>query len=208
MNSLEGEIWKPISINPNYMISNMGRIKSVDHPIWCKVNNSYSIRKGKILKPSNTNSKKYWRIAIVPTGGTKADKKFCAIHRLVAEAFLPNPENLPQINHIDGNKNNNCVSNLEWCSQSHNLRHAYDNGLISKEKESKNCHLRKLTEEQVSYIKAEYDRTLFAERGDKMRFCEAMQKKFGLKSKNTIFWIIQGGTNKYITADQLKNFKL
>ena len=198
MNSMETEIWKPTNVNPDYMVSNKGRLKTQSRAIWCEANKSYSIRKGIILTPNNKNSKHYWRISIPSITGNKKSRRMYSVHRLVAEAFLPNPNNYPQVNHIDGNKDNNCVSNLEWCNQSYNLTHAYVNGLISRAKESKNCHLRKLTEEQVSYIKSEYDRTLFVKRGDKMRFCEAMQKKFGLKSKNTIFWIIQGGTNKYI----------
>ena len=61
----------------------------------------------------------------------KEIKKYPVVHRLVAVAFLPNPQNLPQINHIDGDKNNNSVNNLEWCSSQKNMRHAFDSGLIS-----------------------------------------------------------------------------
>lgn len=56
------------------------------------------------------------------------------IHRLVAEAYIPNPDNLPEVNHIDGNKLNNCVDNLEWVTPSQNRQHAYNTGLKKAEK--------------------------------------------------------------------------
>lgn len=106
------EIWKDI---PNYVgrykASNFGRIKRV----WCKP---------KILTPK-PNKKGYLRIYFYKG----KNKKFLRVHRLVAQAFIPNPENKPQINHIDGNKANNCVSNLEWCSCKMNMDHAWENGL-------------------------------------------------------------------------------
>ncbi|EJF06544.1 HNH endonuclease [Thiovulum sp. ES] len=73
------------------------------------------------------------------------------VHRLVAEAFLPNPENLPQINHIDGNKENNDVSNLEWCTSKHNNVHALENGLRKGQKGETNSQA-KVTEKQVISI--------------------------------------------------------
>jgi len=79
------------------------------------------------------------------------------IHRLVGEIFLPNPENKPQINHIDGNKLNNHISNLEWCTSSHNNKHAYQIGLKkpTDAKGQKNGNS-KVTEQQIVQIRQLY----------------------------------------------------
>ena len=169
MEQFVDEIWKPCTVNPVYMVSNYGRVKTIDHKIWCKKNNSYSL---------------------------------CfSVHRLVATAFIPNPNNLPQINHIDGNKDNNHVSNLEWCDNGYNQRHAMEHGLKSRAKMSLNCHLRKLTLEQVAYIKAEWEKVDKTICGNKEKFNKDMAMKFNLKSINTIRWITKGVTNKYTNQD-------
>ena len=74
------------------------------------------------------------------------------VHRLVAQAFIPNPDNLPQVNHIDGNKKNNKVSNLEWCDNAYNQKHAWDNNL-QPIRHSSNC---KLSQVQADSIRQEY----------------------------------------------------
>lgn len=197
MDQFINEIWKPISVNPNYLISNYGRVKTIDHPVWSVVNNSFSIRKGILCTLSNNNSKKYWRVGIQINN----KRKSFAIHRLVATAFIPNPNNLPQINHKDGNKDNNHVSNLEWCTNSYNQKHAIEKGLKSKATMSRNCHLRKLTEEQVAFIRDIYSKTTFSKLGDLKYFCIEMAELFNLKSTNTIKWIIENRTNKFVNQN-------
>lgn len=100
------EIWKYIKEYPNYMISSYGRIKSLG-------NNK--TRKEKILKPKKKRNG-YLQVHLSKNGKLKSFQ----IHRLVAEAFIPNPNNYPQINHKDENKGNNVVSNLEWCTAKYN----------------------------------------------------------------------------------------
>ena len=102
-------------------------------------------RWNRIVKPQ-PNGKGYLRIQV---GG-----KFHFVHRLVAQLYVPNPENKPQVNHIDGNKMNNRADNLEWVTNQENRNHAIKNGLhISGEK----CPWAKLTQADVDYIRSHMD---------------------------------------------------
>ena len=84
-------------------------------------------------------------------------KKFAHVHRLIALTFIPNPNNLPCVNHIDGNKENNTISNLEWCTFKENSMHAVRLGLISKDTCIKrNPSARYLTLEQAEEIRQRY----------------------------------------------------
>lgn len=96
------------------------------------------IGKKGVLKPNNQNTKGYYRVHL--------GKHMYSVHRLVAEAFIPNPNNYPQVNHIDGDKNNNTVYNLEWCNNKYNRRHAVINNLSSA----------KITLEQTNEIRNKY----------------------------------------------------
>jgi hypothetical protein len=91
------------------------------------VSNDGQIRNDKTgkIKAKNKDSKGYYSESLYKDGKAVTKK----VHRLVAEAFIPNPDSKPCVNHIDGNKLNNSVDNLEWVTHSENMRHAFDTGL-------------------------------------------------------------------------------
>lgn len=143
------EVWKDVTgFEGLYMVSSFGRIKGCSKLIK-HYKGGFSRRKERILK---TSEDRYGYLKVV----LQRDKKrlHTTVHRVVAKAFLKNPNNLPQVNHEDGNKKNNRVDNLTWCNTSYNIRHAIDNGLIDHEKVSgENCYITNLTNELVLEIR-------------------------------------------------------
>ena len=117
------EVWKPIEgYEGLYEVSSLGNVRSLDRRV--KGKDGKIIRHiGLTLKPSSCRG--YLHVILNKDGHFKA----CTVHRLVANAFIPNADNKPQINHIDGDKANNRVDNLEWVTQSENIRHSYETGL-------------------------------------------------------------------------------
>lgn len=115
------EIWKDVEgYEGLYQVSNLGNVKSLSF-------GARNIRKSnvhKLLKLSPTNCG-YYKVQLYKNGKSK----MLYVHRLVATAFIPNPDKKPQINHIDGNKANNASYNLEWATSSENMRHAINHGL-------------------------------------------------------------------------------
>ena len=124
---MKKEYWKPVvGYEGHYQVSNWGRVKSFDR--WVKSRNG-SVRfcKGRILKPV-TNDRGYLCVELWKNN----KRKSCKVHRLVAEAFIPNPYNLPMINHRDEDKTNNRVENLEWCDAKYNSNYGTRNERLSK----------------------------------------------------------------------------
>lgn len=134
LDDLDGELWRNIEdYGSDYQISTFGRIKSSKN------------RHKKILAPF-VDKDGYLQIALSKNGNVKKFK----IHRLVAQAFISNPNAKPQINHIDGNKMNNHVGNLEWCTDRENNRHAIKMKLRTYSRNSN----RALTDKQVKWCRS------------------------------------------------------
>lgn len=120
------EIWKDIpGYEGVYQINTYGTVKSLDRYVKHSKGGPKLI-KGKVI--SSKIDKGYHRVKLCKDGS----RKYYAVHRLVALTFIDNPHNLPVINHIDGNKLNNHISNLEWCTISENTQHAYNTGLCDE----------------------------------------------------------------------------
>lgn len=165
---LENEIWKPVfEYEDYYEVSNFGRIKRKEKQIYSKSRNCYIKKKERICEQPIHNYK-YVNLIVY---GKKT--KLATVHRLIAIAFIPNPENKPEVNHIDGNKLNNSLCNLEWVTRSENTLHAYKNNLIPQ---GENHYNSKLTKSQVIDI---FKRT---HKGEK---CHDIAKEFNL-NKETV----------------------
>ena len=135
------EIWKDIKgYEGYYQISNLGRVRSLDRVIICKNGKTQTKSGGIVADRLNTRLGRR-EVYLNKNGYRKAFK----VYRLVALEFIENddPINRTTVNHIDGNTNNNIVTNLEWCSYSENLKHAYDklNRPINRAGRKRKCHV-------------------------------------------------------------------
>ncbi|MEK6880999.1 MAG: NUMOD4 domain-containing protein [Nanoarchaeota archaeon] len=113
------EKWKEITGFPNYFVSTFGRVKSTCPRVLLRD------KIPELIKKQIETEYGYLRVGL--WGNDK--KHTISVHRLVAIAFIPNLNNLPQVNHLDGNKKNNHVTNLEWCTAKQNNEHSYEIGI-------------------------------------------------------------------------------
>lgn len=164
------EIWKDINgYEGLYKVSNLGRIRSY--------------RRRKPLSPIEDRNG-YYKINLTKD----KEMKTYRIHRLVASCFIDNIDNKPEVNHIDGNKKNNNIDNLEWVTRSENESHSYRTGLRSGKKGvmHHNC---KITEEIVIKIREMWDTGEYVQR--------EIAEKFNIKTNN-VWKIINGIRWKHI----------
>ena len=119
------EIWKDIkNFEGLYQVSNLGRVKCLEHKCPGRYKGKYRTVKEHMMTcvENKTNGYLYVSLSNLDRGRT------FTVHRLVANAFIPNPENKPVLNHKDENKHNNCVDNLEWCNAKYNINYS-DRGI-------------------------------------------------------------------------------
>jgi len=149
LENMEQEIWKNITgYEGLYQISNLGRVKSLARivPRKSRSHGTYNLTvKEKILTVFLVDNQ-YYRVALSKNG---IEKKL-RIHQLIARAFIPNPLNKPQVNHINGIKTDNKIENLEWCTFQENMTHAKNQGLRARGEGHGN---RKLNNEKVLLIR-------------------------------------------------------
>lgn len=163
------EVWKSIKgYEGAYMISNTGKVMSL--PRQGVKGNAPKIRMLSLTIDG------YVKVRLIYNGKDETHR----VHRLVAEAFIDNPEGKETVNHIDGNKQNNNVLNLEWSNRSEQMVHAYKNNLKVPVHTN-----RKLTDEQAEAIRKEYVRQ------SKEHGTVALAKKYGVNN-STIGMIVRG----------------
>lgn len=179
------EVWKDIKDYEGiYQISNLGNVKG--------------LKRNKIKSPT-LNS---WGYQVVSLTKPNTKLKSVLVHRLVAIAFINNLENKEQVNHIDGNKTNNCKSNLEWCNQFENMQHAFKLGLNVNHYGEK--HNRSVITEEI-YLKC----VELREKGvTYAKIAEYVFKEYNIKiGRTSINAALLGQTWSHIKTKNLRSYE-
>ena len=177
---MENEIWKDIPEYVGYyQVSNLGRVRSLDRYVKDMNRNRIQFISGKILKPSDSG-KGYLKVYLTKN----SKKRSFFVHRLVAEAFIPNPNNLPEVNHINLNKSKNYVENLEWVSSSENKKH-YVSTEIGRQKRAQGGRTRfnNIVKGKINNIIEDYT-------SDKVCTIQQLADKYGI-CKSTVTKILK-----------------
>ena len=173
------EIWKPITItNGHYEVSNKCNIRC-----WYDYRNGKETKLGTPVIVKQTKKEAYYPIVSLRLGLNKRTSK--GVHVLAAAEFIPNPLNLPEVNHLDGDKSNCQLNNFEWSTHADNIKHAWDNKLI-KTPVGQRYWNRKYSDEQIMQI---YE----------MDSWEEIRNKFGI-ANSSIQRIKSGETWKHLTG--------
>lgn len=148
------EEWRPVvGYEGLYEVSNTGQVRSFDRYVKYS-NGRIHLHKGKVLSPSIRTDG--YLVVVLSCNGKH---KMCLVHRLVTEAFIPNTDNLPQVNHKDEDKTNNSVENLEWCDNKYNMNYGTRKRRVIETKIEKGildpelCYLSKKEHNKIYYIK-------------------------------------------------------
>ena len=185
LENLDGEIWKDIiGFEGLYQVSNLSRVKGLDR--YVEDNRGYKkFIKEKILSQSNMRG--YLSVTLSKNGILSTPK----VHRLVVITFIPNINNKPFINHLDGCKTNNNISNLEFCTAQENIQHAYDNGLKIGKKDKEHPLFGKIGKENPS-SKIIYQYTIQGDRELNINHSNISKCAKGkAKSSGGYFWSYQ-----------------
>jgi hypothetical protein len=177
------EDWKDIAgWEGLYAVSSNGRIKSYDRLVT-ELNGKTRTHKGRLVTLKKTG--RYHGVSLFLHG---VGQRYYA-HRLVAEAFIPNPDGRPEVNHKDGNKFNNCVLNLEWATRSENAKHAFAMGLMEPPpaRKGESQHSAKLTEHDVNQIRKTF----------KPGMGRLLAQKYGV-TPPSIYGVINGRTWQHV----------
>lgn len=192
----EIEVWREIAENPNYLVSNLGRVKSIARQVNCKMGVRY--KKEHFLTPHDIHG--YLHVGFNNSAGKLIQP---LIHKLVMHAFVgvkPYPE--WEIDHINGDSHDNRLENLEYVSSSENTKRAYTLGLQDKKKLSLSKRNRKMTPEQIIEMKNQFilEGRKISPKENNIDFYNRYARMYDMKPRS-VYNVLTGRTNRFFGED-------